>query len=108
MTKKSKKEKTAGIEQHKRDPKLLILDEATSSVDTDTERKIQEALDRLTAGRTVIAIAHRLSTLHRADRIFVVEDGRITEQGTHRALLANPDSTYKRLYELQRDLAHGI
>jgi len=91
-----------------RDPELLILDEATSSVDTETERKIQEALDRLTAGRTVIAIAHRLSTLHRADRILVVEDGRISEQGTHRELLANPQSTYKRLYELQRDLAHGI
>jgi ATP-binding cassette, subfamily B, bacterial len=91
-----------------RDPKLLILDEATSSVDTETERKIQEALNRLTEDRTVIAIAHRLSTLHRADRIFVVEDGRVAEQGTHAALLANPDSVYKRLYELQRDLAHGI
>ena len=91
-----------------RDPKLLILDEATSSVDTETERKIQEALDRLTAGRTVIAIAHRLSTLHRADRILVVEDGCISEQGSHAELLVKPDSTYKRLYELQRDLAHGI
>jgi ATP-binding cassette subfamily B protein len=91
-----------------RDPKLLILDEATSSVDTETERKIQEALNRLTAGRTVIAIAHRLSTLHRADRILVVKDGRILEQGTHAALLADGESLYKRLYELQRDLAHGI
>jgi ATP-binding cassette subfamily B protein len=91
-----------------RDPKLLILDEATSSVDTETERRIQEALNRLTSGRTVIAIAHRLSTLHRADRIFVVKDGRIEETGTHAALLAHEDSLYKRLYELQRDLAHGI
>jgi ATP-binding cassette subfamily B protein len=91
-----------------RDPKLLILDEATSSVDTETERKIQEALDRLTSGRTVIAIAHRLSTLHRADRILVVKDGRIEEDGTHAALLDNEDSLYRRLYELQRDLAHGI
>jgi ATP-binding cassette subfamily B protein len=91
-----------------RDPKLLILDEATSSVDTETERKIQDALNRLTAGRTVIAIAHRLSTLHRADRILVVRDGRIEEQGTHAELLADETGLYKRLYELQRDLAHGI
>jgi ATP-binding cassette subfamily B protein len=91
-----------------RDPKLLILDEATSSVDTETERRIQEALNRLTSGRTVIAIAHRLSTLHKADRILVVRDGRILEQGTHAALLADGRSLYKRLYELQRDLAHGV
>ena len=91
-----------------RDPKLLMLDEATSSVDTETERKIQEALNRLTAGRTVIAIAHRLSTLHKADRILVVKNGRIAEQGSHARLLANGSSIYKRLYELQRDLAHGI
>ena len=91
-----------------RDPRLLILDEATSSVDTETERKIQEALDRLTAGRTVIAIAHRLSTLHKADRIVVVKNGQIAERGTHAELLADDKSLYKRLYELQRDLAHGI
>jgi ATP-binding cassette, subfamily B, bacterial len=91
-----------------RDPRLLILDEATSSVDTETERKIQEALNRLTAGRTVIAIAHRLSTLHRADRILVVVDGRILEHGTHASLLADDKSLYKRLYELQRNLAHGL
>ena len=56
----------------------------------------------------MIASAHRLSTLHRADRILVVKDGRILEQGTHAALLATETSLYKRLYELQRDLAHGI
>jgi ATP-binding cassette subfamily B protein len=86
------------------DPRILILDEATSSVDTETEYKIQEALDRLVADRTVFAIAHRLSTLRRADRIFVIEDGRLVEHGTHRELLALPDGTYRRLCELQQEL----
>jgi ATP-binding cassette subfamily B protein len=86
------------------DPRILILDEATSSVDTETEYKIQEALDRLVADRTVFAIAHRLSTLRRADRIFVIEEGRMLEQGTHRELLALPGGTYRRLCELQQEL----
>jgi ATP-binding cassette subfamily B protein len=86
------------------DPRILILDEATSSVDTETEYKIQEALDRLVAGRTVFAIAHRLSTLRRASRLFVVEDGRLTECGTHAELLALPEGTYRKLHELQRQL----
>jgi ATP-binding cassette subfamily B protein len=90
------------------DPRILILDEATSSVDTETERRIQEAIDRLIAGRTVFAIAHRLSTLVRATRLFVVEDGRITESGTHAELLANPSSKYRRLYELQKDLQRAV
>ena len=90
------------------DPRILILDEATSSVDTETERNIQEALDRLTAGRTVFAIAHRLSTLRRASRLFVVEDGRITESGTHAELLADPDGTYRRLYDMQRELVQAV
>jgi ATP-binding cassette subfamily B protein len=90
------------------DPRILILDEATSSVDTETERRIQEAIDRLIAGRTVFAIAHRLSTLVRATRLFVVEDGRITEAGTHAELLANPRSKYRRLYELQKDLQRAV
>jgi ATP-binding cassette subfamily B protein len=85
-------------------PRILILDEATSSVDTETEREIQEALDRLIAGRTVFAIAHRLSTLRRASRLFVIEKGRLAESGTHTELLAMDDGIYRRLYELQLQL----
>src|SRR6187401_1532090 len=70
-----------------RNPRILILDEATSAVDTETERKIQDALDRLVAGRTVFAIAHRLSTLSRASRLFVIENGKLAEVGTHAELL---------------------
>ncbi|MDH3734685.1 MAG: hypothetical protein OEU54_14240, partial [Gemmatimonadota bacterium] len=87
------------------DPRILILDEATSAVDTETERKIQEAMDRLVAGRTTFAIAHRLSTLHKASRLLVVKDGRIAEAGTHADLLAVPDGLYRRLHELQVQLA---
>jgi ABC-type multidrug transport system fused ATPase/permease subunit len=70
------------------DPRILILDEATSSVDTQTERLIQQALARLLKGRTSFVIAHRLSTVVNADRIIVIQDGRIVEQGTHPELLA--------------------
>ncbi len=86
------------------DPRILILDEATSSVDTETEREIQQALERLVSGRTVFAIAHRLSTLRKASRLFVIEDGRLVEHGTHAELLAKPDGKYRRLYELQLQL----
>lgn len=85
-------------------PRILILDEATSSVDTETERKIQEALDSLIKGRTVFAVAHRLSTLRKADRLLVIEDGRITERGTHAELLSNPDGTYTKLQRMQQEL----
>ena len=87
------------------DPRILILDEATSAVDTETEREIQQALERLIAGRTVFAIAHRLSTLRKASRLFVIEDGRLAEAGTHRELLDRSDGRYRKLYEMQLQLA---
>jgi ABC-type multidrug transport system fused ATPase/permease subunit len=82
------------------DPKVLILDEATSSVDTETEILIREALERLMVGRTSIVIAHRLSTVQKADRIVVLHKGRIREVGTHQDLLAER-GIYYRLYQLQ-------
>ncbi len=80
---------------------ILILDEATSSVDTETEQLIQQALDRLIQGRTTIIIAHRLSTIRNADKIVVLEDKSIREMGTHEELL-ELDGLYKRLYSVQK------
>jgi ATP-binding cassette subfamily B protein len=82
------------------DPRLLILDEATSSVDTETEKEIQKALDNLVRGRTTIAIAHRLSTLRKADRLVVMDRGRIVEIGSHDELMAR-EGHYFRLYQAQ-------
>ncbi len=86
------------------DPRILILDEATSSVDTESEKLIQDALTELTRGRTTIAIAHRLSTLQHADRILVMDHGKLVEQGSHEELLAL-DGLYARLVRIQTQLA---
>ncbi len=82
------------------DPTYLILDEATSSVDTETELRVREALGRLVSGRTSIVIAHRLSTIQRADRILVMHKGQLRESGTHQELLA-ARGIYWKLYQLQ-------
>ncbi len=84
-----------------KNPKILILDEATSSLDSESERLVQEALDKLMAGRTSLVIAHRLSTVRNADKIIVLDGGTIVEQGTHNELLSKENGLYKTLTELQ-------
>ena len=86
-----------------KDPRILILDEATSSLDSESEHLVQEALERLMAGRTSFVIAHRLSTVQNADWVLVLDQGRIVEQGTHTDLLANQSGLYRRLYDRQFD-----
>ena len=84
-----------------KNPPILILDEATASLDTESERLVQEALDRLMGGRTTIAIAHRLSTIRNADEIIVMKEGRIVERGTHDELISK-EGYYKKLGEMQK------
>ena len=88
------------------DPAILILDEATSSVDTETEREIQRALDNLVHGRTTIAIAHRLGTLRQANRLVVLEDGQISQIGTHEQLMAT-SGTYARLHQAMLEVTQA-
>ena len=84
-----------------RDPKVLLLDEATSSLDSESEKLIQSALDILMQGRTTFVVAHRLSTVHKADQIIVLDKGFVVERGTHSELV-NHHGQYKRLYTAQR------
>ena len=84
-----------------KDPQILILDEATSSIDTDSELLIQNAIEKITKNRTSIIIAHRLSTIMKADNIIVMDKGKIVEQGTHSNLIGNKDGSYKKLYDAQ-------
>jgi ATP-binding cassette subfamily B protein len=87
-----------------RDPAILILDEATSSLDSESESLVQQALDALMRGRTSVIIAHRLSTVRRADQIYVIKEGEVVESGTHDELVGRPGGVYRTLSELQFDL----
>jgi ABC-type multidrug transport system fused ATPase/permease subunit len=84
-----------------KNPAILILDEATSSLDSENERLVQEALEKLMEGRTSFVIAHRLSTIHKAEKIIVIDHGEVKEMGTHDELLALEDGIYRQLTKLQ-------
>ncbi len=88
-----------------KDPSILILDEATSSLDSESERVVQEALDKLMVGRTSFVIAHRLSTIRKADKIIVIDKGEVRESGTHEELILQENGLYRNLSRLQTDLA---
>ena len=84
-----------------KNPPILILDEATSALDTESERLVQDALERLMKTRTTVAIAHRLSTIKSADEIYVIHEGKIVEKGTHDELISR-DGYYKKLHDMQQ------
>jgi len=88
-----------------KDPSILILDEATSSLDSESERLVQEALDKLMVGRTSFVIAHRLSTIRKADKIIVIDKGEVRESGTHEELLLLENGLYHSLSRLQTENA---
>jgi ATP-binding cassette subfamily B protein len=91
-----------------KDPRILIFDEATASVDTETEHKIREAIDRLVSGRTTFAIAHRFSTLKNADRLIVLEKGKVVEIGTHEELMARKDGVFRKLCDMQSEMSRIV
>ncbi|XP_008221400.1 PREDICTED: ABC transporter B family member 13-like [Prunus mume] len=91
-----------------KDPSILLLDEATSALDTESEKLVQEALDKLMEGRTTILVAHRLSTIRDANRIALLQNGRVVEMGSHEQLIGRPGSLYKELVSLQQEKSGGI
>jgi ABC-type multidrug transport system fused ATPase/permease subunit len=91
-----------------KNPSILILDEATSSLDSESERLVQEALDKLMVGRTSIVIAHRLSTIKNADKIVVLHKGEVTEAGTHKELIRNEEGLYYKLSKMQFDSVSSL
>jgi ATP-binding cassette subfamily B (MDR/TAP) protein 1 len=87
-----------------KNPAILLLDEATSALDAESEKVVQNALDRLMKGRTTVVVAHRLSTIHGADNIAVLQDGQVVEHGNHRHLISKPAGIYAQLVSLQQHL----